>query len=109
MKKILWGGATSSSQYEGGYHLDYKGLDTQDCRPYFPRTTHSTTQTRLLNKQIVNQAKAYQGVGNYPFRQGSDGYHHFQEDIELLKELGIDIYRFSISWARIFPMVMKNT
>ena len=33
-KDILWGGATASSQYEGGYDLDGKGLDTQDCRPY---------------------------------------------------------------------------
>ena len=31
------------------------------------------------------------------------GYHHIDEDIALLKELGIDIYRFSISWARLYP------
>lgn len=36
-KDILWGGATASSQYEGGYDLDGKGLDTQDCRPYLKR------------------------------------------------------------------------
>ena len=29
-RKILWGGATASSQYEGGYNLGGKGLDTQD-------------------------------------------------------------------------------
>lgn len=28
------GGATASSQYEGGYKEGGKGLDTQDCRPY---------------------------------------------------------------------------
>ena len=33
-KDILWGGATASSQYEGGYKESGKGLDTQDCRPY---------------------------------------------------------------------------
>ena len=33
-KDILWGGATASSQYEGGYKEGDKGLDTQDCRPY---------------------------------------------------------------------------
>ena len=47
MKKILWGGATSSSQYEGGYDLGHKGLDTQDCRPFLPRNSQSTTQTRF--------------------------------------------------------------
>ena len=36
-QRILWGGATASSQYEGGF-TDSKGLDTQDCRAYLPRT-----------------------------------------------------------------------
>ena len=102
-RKILWGGATASSQYEGGYNLGGKGLDTQDCRPYLKRTSNATTSTRLLTQDIIDEAKSCKEVGNYPFRQGSDGYHHIDEDIQLLKELGIDIYRFSISWARLYP------
>ncbi len=102
-KKILWGGATSSSQYEGGYKEGGKGLDTQDCRPYLPRTEQATTKTRLLSYDTIEKAKQCENVGNYPFRMGSDGYHHIKEDIELIKELGLDVYRFSISWARIFP------
>ena len=39
-RKILWGGATASSQYEGGYNLGGKGLDTQDCRPYLMKQNH---------------------------------------------------------------------
>lgn len=102
-KKILWGGATASSQYEGAYDIDGKGLDTQDCRPYIPRTENATTKTRLLSYDTIAEAKQCQGVGHYPFRQGSDGYHHCQEDLDLIKELGLDVYRFSISWSRIFP------
>ena len=102
-RKILWGGATASSQYEGGYNLGGKGLDTQDCRPYLKRTSNATTSTRLLTQDIIDEAKSCKEIGNYPFRQGSDGYHHIDEDIQLLKELGIDIYRFSISWARLYP------
>ena len=33
----------------------------------------------------------------------SDFYHHWNEDIDLMKELGMKTYRFSISWARIIP------
>ncbi len=102
-KDILWGGATASSQYEGGYNLGGKGLDTQDCRPYLPRTSNAATSTRLLSQGVIDEAKKCEGVGRYPFRQGSDGYHHIEEDIQLLKELNIDIYRFSISWARLYP------
>lgn len=101
-RKILWGGATSSSQYEGGWQEGGKGIDTQDIRPYLPRTSNATTQTRLLTKSIIEKGKS-DLVSRYPFRDGSKGYYHTQEDIGLLKELGMDIYRLSISWARLFP------
>lgn len=33
-----------------------------------------------------------------------DAYHRFQEDIELLKRMGVNSYRLSISWTRILPL-----
>lgn len=100
MTKILWGGATASSQYEGGF--SERGMDTQDCRPYLPRTSNATTATRLLNQQTIDQAKIDQETF-YPFRKGSCGYEFVEEDLALISELGLDLYRFSISWARLFP------
>ena len=102
-KRYIMGGATASSQYESDYKEGGKGLDTQDCRPYLKRTSDATTSTRLLTQDIIDEAKKCEGIGYYPFRQGSDGYHHIDEDIALLKELGIDIFCFSISWARLYP------
>lgn len=102
MSRILFGGATSSSQYEGGFDGE-KGMDTQDCRPYLKRTNNATKETRLLTQSKIDQAKSGEGDLFYPFRQGSDGINHLEEDIELFSELGLDIYRFSISWARLFP------
>lgn len=99
---ILWGGATAASQYEGGWKEADRGLDTQDCRPYLPRTSDATTATRLLTRAVIDQAKRADGQ-NYPFRTASDGYHHLEEDIGLLKELGLDVYRLSISWSRLYP------
>jgi beta-glucosidase len=32
-----------------------------------------------------------------------DHYHRWQEDIALMHDLGLDAYRFSVSWPRIFP------
>ncbi|MHB8071386.1 MAG: GH1 family beta-glucosidase [Candidatus Cryosericum sp.] len=32
-----------------------------------------------------------------------DHYHRYREDIAILKKLGVDSYRFSISWSRVFP------
>lgn len=102
-RKLLFGGATASSQYEGAYNIGGKGLDTQDCRPYLPRTSNATMTTRLLTKDVIAEAKKSNSHLFYPYRVGSKGYEFWKEDLDLLKELGIDIYRLSISWARLFP------
>ena len=33
----------------------------------------------------------------------SDQFHHYKEDVKLMKKLGVTSYRFSLSWPRIFP------
>lgn len=37
-----------------------------------------------------------------------DSYHKYQEDVRILKELGVDFYRFSIAWSRIYPKGLPN-
>ena len=101
--RMLWGGASASSQYEGGFYLFNKGMDTQDCRRYVKRTDNATTSTRLLTKADIERAKNPQDGDSFPGRKGSEGLAHIDEDIEYLSELGIDIYRISIAWSRIFP------
>jgi beta-glucosidase len=32
-----------------------------------------------------------------------DHYHRYREDVSLLRDLGVDSYRFSIAWPRILP------
>lgn len=102
-RAVLYGGATSNSQYEGSYLAGGKGLDTQDLRPYIPRDSNATTATRLLTRSVVEKAKASLEEAAYPFRVGSKGYEFCEEDLEYIKELGLHVYRFSINWARLFP------
>ena len=77
--EFLWGVATSAFQYEGAYLEDGKGWTVADER------------CKKKNKIQADSSVA------------SDGYHHLEEDVSLMKELGIKSYRFSISWARLYP------
>lgn len=41
--------------------------------------------------------------GDVPGNVACDHYHRFPEDIALMKDLGVDSYRFSLSWSRLLP------
>lgn len=106
-KSFLWGGATAASQVEGGYNEGGKGLDTQDCRPgnfHLTREQKNDWKYKKMTTEKFNQGCASADVNAYPFRFGSDEYHHYKEDIALFAEMGMNVYRLSISWARIFPL-----
>ncbi|KAG8062256.1 hypothetical protein GUJ93_ZPchr0003g18652 [Zizania palustris] len=42
-------------------------------------------------------------AGNVNADVTTDEYHRYKEDVDLMKSLNFDAYRFSISWSRIFP------
>ena len=77
-----WGIATSSYQIEGGHDLHGRGPSVWDV--------FSHSKGRVKNGDNGDIA--------------CDHYHLFPEDIKLMKDLGVDSYRFSISWPRIFPV-----
>ncbi len=78
---FLWGTATASYQIEGAVHDGSRGESIWD------RFSH--TPGKVLNGDTGDIA--------------CDHYHRYRDDVDIMEELGIGAYRFSIAWPRIFP------
>ncbi len=78
---FMWGTATASFQVEGGAFEDGKGLNIWDVFSHTP-------------------GKVYEGHNG---DVACDHYHRLDEDLDIMKSLGVNSYRFSVSWPRIMP------
>ena len=78
---FLLGTSTSAYQIEGAWDQDGKGESVWD------RFTHS----RRVIKDGTDGDRA------------CDHYHRVDEDVRILDALGVDAYRFSVSWPRVIP------
>jgi len=80
-KDFLWGAATSSYQIEGAWQEDGKGESIWDRFSHIPGNVKNNDHGDIA----------------------CDHYHRWEEDLRLLKDLGVNTYRFSLSWPRIMP------
>ncbi|XP_037474828.1 beta-glucosidase 12-like isoform X2 [Triticum dicoccoides] len=81
-KGFIFGTASSSYQYEGGAMEGGRGSSIWD------NFTHQHPE------KITDRSNGDVAV---------DSYHLYKEDVRLMKDMGMDAYRFSISWTRILP------
>ena len=116
---FLWGGATADFQYEGGYGLDNRGLNSQDYvtagsvskkRQITLRNADGTRGSVNSLESIPDGAvpELYDDV-YYPSHKAVDFYHHYEEDIDLMAEMGFNVFRFSVCWSRIYPTGDEDT
>jgi beta-glucosidase len=78
---FLWGTATASYQIEGAVNEDGRGPSIWD--------TYSRTPGNVWNGDTGDIA--------------CDHFHRMDEDLDLMKKLGVGSYRFSVAWPRIQP------
>jgi beta-glucosidase len=77
-----WGVSTAAYQIEGAHNTDGKGASIWDA--------FSSKKKKIL--------------GGHHGKTACDFYNLYPKDIQLLNQLHIPNYRFSISWSRIFPL-----
>jgi beta-glucosidase len=78
---FLWGTATAAYQVEGAANEDGRGASIWD--------TFSHTPGNVLHGDTGDRA--------------CDQYHRSEVDLDLMAELGLQAYRFSVSWPRVQP------
>ena len=78
---FLWGTATAAYQIEGAHDAGGKGPSIWD--------TFAHTPGKIFADQNGDVA--------------CDHYHRYREDVALMAELGLNAYRFSVSWPRVIP------
>ncbi|XP_058094687.1 beta-glucosidase 18-like [Magnolia sinica] len=78
---FLFGTSTSSYQIEGAYLEGNKSLNNWDVFTHTPGKINDGSNADVAD----------------------DHYHRYMEDVELMHSLGVNSYRFSISWSRILP------
>ncbi|KAL8033812.1 hypothetical protein ABFX02_13G180500 [Erythranthe guttata] len=79
---FIFGSGSAAYQIEGGYNESGKGTSMWD---HFTHTYPDKIQDGSTGDVAV------------------DSYHLYKEDVQLLKNMGFDAYKFSISWSRILP------
>lgn len=89
---FLWGVASAAYQVEGAYQADGKGESKWD----FLTNKIGVTQFIIGEKQTGNVA-----INMYDRTQ-------YLKDIGLMKQLGVNAYRFSLDWSRIIPDGVGN-
>jgi len=81
-RDFAWGVATSAYQIEGAASVDGRGPSIWDTFSHLPGKT----------------------VRGETGDVACDHYHRWPEDVALMADLGVDAYRFSISWSRVQPL-----
>src|SRR5437868_8252257 len=78
---FAWGASTAAYQIEGAARSDGRGESVWD--------RFSATPGKVRGGDTGETA--------------CDFYHRYRDDVQLMRDLGLDAFRFSISWSRVFP------
>ena len=99
---FLWGGAIAANQAEGAWQAGDKGWSVADINLFRGDLPLEKRSNAELTSADV-EAAITDTDGHYPKRDAIDFYHTYPEDLRLLAGTGMNAFRTSVSWARIFP------
>lgn len=105
---FMWGVATSARQIEGDY---YDGDGGDNLKALNCWTMHSectpgqecTLSKKLKHKKLDKKEPNKNPLDTNKFKTCCDHWHRYKEDVQLIKNAGLNSYRLSVDWAKIQP------
>jgi beta-glucosidase len=101
-KNFYWGASTSAHQIEGNLKNNWSIWEKEHS---IKESTYYKTKTNKFPSYPIGEENIKEArlESNYISGIACDSYKKYKEDVKILKELGLNSYRFSIAWSRIEP------
>ncbi|MFV0392951.1 MAG: glycoside hydrolase family 1 protein [Coprobacillaceae bacterium] len=94
-KNFFWGASTAANQVEGSYNIDGKLPSVMDY-------LYTGEKRREFSAEISDELY-------YSSHNAVKHYDYMEKDIKMMAEMGINSYRMSIAWTRIYPTGFEET
>ncbi len=98
-KQFLWGAATSAHQVEGGNHNNWSVWELENAKALAGAAKYNMGHVDWW-PEIQRLATSPE---NYVSGRAIGHYHRYEEDLDLVKKMNLNAFRFSIEWSRIEP------
>jgi beta-glucosidase len=99
-KNFYWGASTSAHQVEGGLKNNWSKWELKHSKEASERYKKNRPHWYKMSEENYRDAC---NPDNYISEIACDSYNQYKKDVKLLKELGLNAYRFSVDWSRIEP------
>jgi len=96
---FFWGASTASHQVEGGNYNQWSKWELEHAKE-LSRTAHHRLGWLPSWRAIKDKAET---PDNYISGKGVDHYRRYQEDFDIIKDLNMNAFRFTIEWSRLEP------
>ena len=98
-KRFFWGVATSAHQVEGGTHNQWTEWELENAKSLAKQAEYKLDE---LPRWSAIKAEAMHPE-NYVSGIAVDHYHRYEADFDMVRDMNLNAFRFSIEWSRLEP------
>lgn len=98
-KRFLWGAAVAAHQVEGDTHNQWTEWELENARALAGQAEYQLSDLPAWD----HVKKIAKNPANYVSARASNHFNLYKQDFDLLKQLNMNAFRFSVEWSRVEP------